>query len=149
MTTKTGLDGKLYVSATTHETGGITWSELDLLEQLGHEDSRAEATFRNRRSVIARSSAGTREIAYVVTCTYHSTDAVVELLRDAYENGTTIALAVMDDDITTVGTKGNYLDVEVFTDQKPEDLDEFDSIEFKLKPSGRSTFEPTRVTIAV
>lgn len=148
-TTKLGLDGKAYVSTTTHDDGGsITWSEVDLVESIEHEDSKTEADVDNRSSRYTKSGSGQRKISYTLTCTYDASDAVIELLRDAYDNDTVLALAVMDGDITTSGEQGFYLDVEVFSAPKPEELEEFDSIAFKLKPAAKSSFEPARVAIA-
>ena len=148
-TTKLGLEGKAYVSAITHMATSPVWQEIDLVENVGMEDSRAEATVRNRSSIYAKSGAGTRDITYTLTCTYDAADTIIELLRDAYDAGTLIGLAIMDGDITTIGEIGIYMDVEVFSAPKAEDLDEFDKIEFKLRPSAKSTFEPTRVVISV
>lgn len=147
-TTKLGLDGKAYISTTTHETGSITWTEMDLVESIEHEDAKGEADVNNRSSRFTKSSAGQRAISYSLTMTYDASDAVIELLRDAYDAGTVLALAVMDGDITTSGEIGFYVDVEVFSSPKPEELEDFDKITFKLKPSAKSTFEPARVLIA-
>lgn len=148
-TTKLGLDGKVYVSTTRHDAGStITWSEFDLVESVEHESSKAEATVRNRKSKYAKMAGGTRQVSYTLSATYDASDAVVNLLLSAYENDTVIAVAVMDGDITTSGEKGFYLDVEVTSAPKPEELDDIDSISFKLVPAVKSSFEPTPVTIA-
>lgn len=148
-TTKLGLDGKAYVSTTTHDDGGsITWSEFDLIESIEHEHSKAEATARNRSSKYGKTAGGTRTVSYTLTATYDASDAVITLLQNAFYSDTVIALAVMDGDITTSGEKGFYMDVEVVSAPKPEELDEIDSIQFKVVPAIKSTFEPTRVTIA-
>lgn len=147
-TVKTFLDGKVYVSTTTHETGTITWSEFDLVESIEHEDSAAEAEVKNRSSRFVKTGQGYRSVSYTLVATYDASDPVVTLLRDAYEAGTIIALAVMDGDITTSGEKGFYMDVEVYSQSKPENEDDFDSITFKVRPAAKSTFEPVPVTIA-
>lgn len=148
-TTKTFLDGKAYISTTTHDDGGaITWSEMDLAESISHEDSKAEASKGNRRSNFLKYGSGFRDVSYEIVMTYDASDAVIALLDAAYANGTVLALAVMDGDITTTGEKGFYMDVEVFSAPKPETADEIDSKTYKFRPSIKSTFEPVPVTIA-
>ncbi|MCR9200430.1 MAG: hypothetical protein NXI04_17480 [Planctomycetaceae bacterium] len=146
---KLGLDGKAYASTTTHASGGsITWTEGDLIEQIEHEDAKGEAKVNNRRSRIEKSGSGQRRISYTLTLTYEADDPFIVLLMAAYENDTVLSFAVMDDDITTSGVKGFYLDVEVFSAPKPENLEEFDKVQFKVMPAAKSTYEPQRVTVA-
>lgn len=148
-TTKIGLDGKVYASATTHESGdAITWAEQDLCESVEQEDSRAEAVIRNRKSEFARYGSGTRDVSYTLAQTYLAGDLTQKILLDAYANRSVIALAVMDGDITHVNQLGWYMDVEVFSAPKPETLDEFDTITFKVRPAAKSSFMPTMVKIA-
>ena len=147
-TKKLGLDGKAYVSLTTHMATSPVWVEIDLVQNVEMEDSKAEATVRDRSSDYVKSGAGKREITYTLTCTYDASDTTVELLRDAYDAGTLLAFAIMDGDITTSGEIGVYFDGEISSGPKGEDLEEFDDIVFKIRPSAKSTVEPTRVLIA-
>lgn len=145
---KLGLDGKAYASATTHEAGSITWTELDLVESIEQSNAKGQANVNNRSSKYEKSSGGQKRITYTLTLTKDTANAQFTLLQNAYDNDTVIALAIMDGDITTSGNKGFYMDVEVFDAPEPEELEEFNSVSFVLRPSAKSTYEPQRVTIA-
>lgn len=146
---KHGLRNRFYVSATLHEDETpITWSEADLTESVGHEDARDEAEIVNRRGEFAVYGVGKRKAGYTLKMTYDPADAAFAIIWAAYQNGTMIAIADMDGDITVSGTKGTYMDVVVLSAPKPEDLTAFDSIEFVFKPAAMSTHEPEFVTIA-
>lgn len=146
---KMGLDGKAYISADLHEDlpTALTYLELDLIETIEHEFTRAEAQLDDRKSEFTRYGSGQAAISYTVLMTYVPGDAAYLILENALINRTKIGLAVMDDDITTSGIKGWLLDVEVFGGPKGEAPNEFDKIPFVLKPSAKSDYVPTRHTV--
>lgn len=146
---KHGLRNKLYVSSTLHMAGtSITWSELDLAESVGNEDSRSEAEVVNRRGDFVLYGTGKRTVTYTIPCTYDPADAAQAILWTAYRNGTPVAIADMDGAINVNGTKGMFIDCVVVSAPKPQDLAAFDSVEFGLKPAAVSTFTPTYTTIS-
>ena len=144
-----GRECKAYASTTRHDDGGsITWTELDLVESIEHSDAKGQANVNNRSSQFEKSGSGQRRVSYTLTVTRDTADAQFTLLEDAYNNNTVLAIAIMDGDITTTGEKGFYFDAEVFEAPSPEELEEFKSVGFVIRPSAKSTFEPVRVTIA-
>jgi hypothetical protein len=146
---KHGLRSKFYVSATLHQAGtSITWSQLDLAESVGNEDSRDVADVVNRRGEFKVHGVGKRTLSYTVPCTYDPDDAAQAILWTAYRNGTPVAIADMDGAIATPGTRGVFADVIVTGAPKPQDLAAFDSVEFTLQPAAVSTYQPTFNTIA-
>jgi hypothetical protein len=146
---KHGLRNKFYVSTTLHQAGtSITWSEVDLAESVGMEDSRSEAEVVNRRGEFVLYGVGKRTVTYTLPCTYDPADAAQAILWNAYRNGTTIAIADMDGPIATNGTKGMFMDCVVVSAPKPQDLAAFDSVEFGIKPAAASTYTPNFMTIA-
>lgn len=149
MAYKHGLRNKFYVSATLHQAGtSITWSQLDLAESVGNDDSRDVAEVVNRRGEFKTYGVGKRSVSYTVACTYDPDDAAQAILWTAYRNATPIAIADMDGVITVAGTRGVFADVIVTGAPKPEDLAAFDSVEFTLQPAAVSTYQPTFNTIA-
>jgi hypothetical protein len=146
---KHGLRNKFYVSATLHQANeSITWSELDLAESVGNEDSREEAEVKNRRGEFVLFGVGKRTVKYTLPCTYDPADAAQAIIWAAYRAGTPIAIADMDGNIATSGTKGMFMDCVVTQAPKPEDLAAFDTVEFAFAPAAVSTYAPTFNTIA-
>lgn len=149
MSYKHGLRNRFYVGDVLHQAGTtITWSHLDLVESVGHEDSRDEAEIINRRGEHAVYGSGKRKVGYTVSATYDPADAAQALLWAAYRAGTPISIAVMDGNIVTAGVKGTFMDAIILSASKPEDRAAFDSVEFTFKPAAESTYEPTFNTIA-
>lgn len=146
---KHGLRNKLYVSSTLHQAQtSIQWSELDLAESVGNEDSRSEAEVINRRGDFVLYGTGKRTVTYTVPCTFDPADTAQAILWTGYRNGTAIAIADMDGAINVNGTKGMYIDCAVVSAPKPQDLAAFDTVEFGLKPAAASTYTPTYTTIS-
>jgi hypothetical protein len=149
MAYKHGLRGKFYVSATLHQAGTpITWSEVDLTEAIGMEDSRAVADITNRRGEFVTHGVGKRTLSYTLSVTYDPDDAAQAILWTAYRNGTPIAVADMDGGIAVSGSRGVFADMVVTSAPKPSDLAAFNTVEFGLQPAAVSTYQPTFNTIA-
>jgi hypothetical protein len=145
---KIGLDGVAYISADLHQDGTPTYLEADLVEEISQEFSKANATLMNRRSRFSKHSGGTITFSYTLTVTYEDGDAVYDMLYAALISGEPIGLAVMDRSMTDLlGSRGWILDVEVFDGPKNESRDEFDKVAFMLRPSAKSTFEPTELVV--
>lgn len=147
---KIGLDGVAYISVVLHQNSGVpTYLEADLVEEISQEFSKANATVMNRRSRYSKHSGGTVTFSYTLTLTYEPGDAVYDILYAALLSGAPLGLAVMDGDMVRVGpTRGWILDAEVFDGPKNESRDEFDKVPFMLRPSAKSTFEPTVLVIS-
>ena len=149
MAYKHGLRGKFYVSSTAFNgSGSPTWVLLDLAESVGREDSYEEAEVKNRRGEFVLFGVGKRTVKYTLPCTYDPADAAQAIIWAAYRAGTPIAIADMDGNIATAGTKGMFMDCVVTQAPKPEDLAAFDTVEFGFAPAAVSTYEPTFNTIA-
>jgi hypothetical protein len=148
MTFKHGLRNRAYVSADLNQGGGaVTWSELDLVEGIGHESSRDEAEVVNRRGEHKKYGAGKIDESYTITVTWDPADAAVLILWNAYRNNSVIGFADANGDITTNGTNVVFMDVIVTGAPRPQDLSEYDSVEFTVRPAAESTYEPIWYTI--
>lgn len=146
---KIGLDGFAYVSADMHQDDNTpTYLEVDLVEEIEQEFSKANATVMNRRSRFSKHSGGTVTFSYTLTLTYDREDPVYNMIYAALISGEPIGLAVMDAAMTDpLGSRGWILDVEVFDGPKSESLNEFDKVPFMLRPTAKSTFEPQELEI--
>lgn len=146
---KIGLDGVAYATADLHAIDNTpTYVELDLVEEIDQEFSKANATVQNRRSKFSKHSAGTITFSYTLTMTYQRNDAGFDLVYNALVSGAVLGFAIMDADMTDpLGSEGWILDAEVFDGPKPEQLNEFDKVAFVIRPSAKSAFEPQRLIV--
>lgn len=145
-----GIDGKGYISADLNEDAPgtpVVWILMDLIEAIEQEMTRAEGTVDNRETQFTRYGSGQIAMGYTITMTYDPDDPLFDLIYNAFLNRTPLALAIMDDDITTVGTKGWLMDVQVFSGPKSDNLNEFGNVPFVFKPTAKSSFLPQRYTV--
>ena len=147
---KIGLTGVAYVTADLHQDEpDPTYLEIDLIEEIDQEFTKANATLQNRRSQFSKHSGGIVTFSYTLTLTYHPADSAFALIYDAMLSNDPLGFAIMDSIITDpLGTKGWILDAEVFDGPKPEQLNEFDKVAFVIRPTAKSTFDPQILVVA-
>ena len=144
MTTKIGKDAKFYVDAAGNSIGGTpVWTELDIVEEATSNNDRDQAEVKNRSSDETKVLLGHKNRTVEVTVTHTPGNAGYEALRDAYEDGDDIAVAVYDGAIATVGSEGLQMDAKVVAMNRNEPLSENITYAFTLRPSAESAEEPS------
>jgi len=107
-TQQAGYDSKLYVNATlltadpevviTDAHAG--WKEVSLAKDISEPDERNKIEWENRKGWQI-GGVGSRRYAVEFEATYDSDDPAIVILEAAYIAGTAIAVAMMDEAITT------------------------------------------------
>lgn len=107
MSEKLGAEAKLYKSpALSGAPATGTWTEITGARDVNVDPSADEADFSTRASRWKRTKPSLRDLTIEFEMNYDPDDAVLTALRSAFVNSTEIALAAMDGDITTPGTRG-------------------------------------------
>jgi len=90
---------------------------------------------------------GLKKASLELTFVYDPADTHLMALRDAYFQGATVALAVLDGDKDTVDTKGFWADwvVTKFADGAP--IDDAHTVTITLRPDASSTVPPEAVEV--
>jgi len=134
MSTKLGLDAKLYRNSGTYETP--SWVEMTNVKDLtlNLESGEADVTTRGNngwRATVATLKDGSIEFEMV----WDTEDAGFEALSAAYFGDTAIGIAAMDGDITEAGRRGLWADMAVVDFSREEPLEEALSVKVTLKPT--------------
>jgi predicted secreted protein len=134
MTAKLGLDAKLYRNSGTYAIPA--WNEITNAKDvtLNLEASEADASRRGSagwRETLRGLKDGSVEFEMV----YDGTDAEFQALRDAFLNGTTVEVAVLDGDVTTTGTQGLRATMSVINFSRNEPLEEALTVSVTVKPA--------------
>jgi len=134
MAVKLGLDAKLYRNSGTYALR--TWNELKNAKDvtLNLEAGEADASRRGSggwRETLMALKDGSVEFELV----YDNADAEFTALKDAFFNGTTVELAVMDGDIATTGTQGLRATMSVVNFSRNEPLEEALTVSVTVTPA--------------
>ena len=131
---KLGMDGKLYRNTATYETP--TWSELTNVKDVTLNLEKGEADVTTRANEGWRATAATlKEGSVEFEMAWDPADAGFTAIKDAWFNGTSVELAVMDGDITVVGTQGLRATFAVISFSRNEPLEEAMSVNVTVKPT--------------
>ena len=124
---RAGKDHKIYISTSllTDTSGtGAVWVEFAPVESTDSEIAREEVSFKTRENGGAEQTlGGTLSNTIDINWAYLSGDAQADAILDAINADNLIAIADVDGDITTTGTKGqigNYT-ITSFSQSKPID----------------------------
>ena len=134
MSTKLGLDAKLYRNSGTY--AAPSWVEMTNVKDLtlNLESGEADVTTRGNngwRATVATLKDGSIEFEMV----WDTEDAGFEALSAAYFGDTAIGIAAMDGDITEAGRRGLWADMAVVDFSREEPLEEALSVKVTLKPT--------------
>ena len=134
MAVKLGLDAKLYRNSGTYALP--TWNEITNAKDvtLNLEAGEADAGRRGSggwRETLMALKDGSVEFELV----YDNADAEFTALKDAFFNGTTVELAVMDGDIATTGTQGLRATMSVVNFSRNEPLEEALTVSVTVTPA--------------
>lgn len=146
MAVKLGLDAKLYRN--TADYASPTWVEVKNVKDLtlNLEASEADVTTRGNagwRATLAALKDGSIEFEMV----WDTADDDFTAIKDAYFGSTGIEFAVMDGDITTVGTQGLRALMAITNFSRSEPLEEAISVSVNAKPT-YSANPPEWMTVA-
>jgi len=133
-----GIDAKMYYDASG--VGGSSWSELANVRDVTVSLEKAEIDVSNRAYGGWRANAGALKDATIEwDMIYDTTDAGFTAIRDAWLNDTVIGLAIMDQNITTVGAQGLHADCEIMSFSQPQPMEDAIKVNVRAKPTYSST----------
>ena len=140
---KLGKDCKLYHSSTlldeTNTPSTVTWDEISNVRDLtlSLETGEADVTTRANngwRATLATLKDGSIEFEMM----WETADSAFTAIQDAYMNGTEIALAAMDGDISASGSEGLASNFSVTAFSRSEPLEEGVTVSVTVKPSSHT-----------
>lgn len=135
-----GAECKLYHSAAlTGEPSTGSWTEITCRDLTLNQDA-AEANLSTRANRWSRARPTMRNASVEFEITYDPDDTCYTALRDAFINGTKIALAVMDGDIAVAGNQGFAGNFGIFGLNVSQPLEGEVTVAVTAKPWDRSTW---------
>ena len=140
MAEKLGMQCKLYYDATPLADGpsGASWTELTKAREVTVNLEASEADITSRGNSGWRATrAALRDASLEFELVWDPADTAVEAIRDAYLNGSEIALAAMDGDIATVGSEGFVANFYITAFNRGEPLEEAVTVSVTAKPSSK------------
>jgi hypothetical protein len=140
-----GRDAKIYYS--TAALPSPTWNLITLARGVTLNMENVEAEIRDRSSAYAKTLLGLKDVNIEFSMTYVPTDAAYIALLAAWENGTDIAIAVMDEAIATVGAEGFQAACKVMNFSRNEGLEDSVSVDVTLRPSAANSTAPNLVEV--
>lgn len=140
MTTRLGLDAKLYRNTASH--GGPVWNEVPNVKDLTLTLEKGEADVTTRQNNGWRATVGTLKDASIeFDMVWDTADADFTAIKNAFFNNTTIEFAVMDgymDDAESQGLRATF-SILKFTREEP--LEEALKVSVTAKPT-YATYAP-------
>jgi len=137
MSNKIGLECKLYqAQAMTGETGPgqATWTELTNAREVTMTLEASEADVSSRANGWKATRAALRDATLEFELLWDGEDQAIQALRDAYLNGTKIALAAMDGDISAEGSQGFVANFYITGFTRNEPMEEGVTVSVTAKP---------------
>ena len=143
-----GLEAKLYYDASgMSETP--TWTELTNVKDVTLNLEKADADVTTRASGGWRLRRGTLKDARVEwEMQWDTEDTGFTAIQSAWQNGTNIALAIMDGDITTTGTQGLQGDFQILSFTQEQPLEGALTVRVSATPAYNTQYPPEWVTIS-
>jgi len=135
-----GFDGYAYYNTATDATP--TWVELDTVRDVTTTASADSAENSDRRSKWKKHCPGLLDLETTMTFTFVAGDTAQLGLRTHFLNRTSVQIAVMNDDITTVGSEGFKYYAHVYSNDFAQPLSDGQTVSVTFKPAVDST-EPT------
>lgn len=142
MAAQLGNDCKTYFS-TTSVGGSPTWTEWTDIEEDSVNQERNAAEIANRASDWVKILAGKRNATVEITATYNKGNAAFEMVRDAFNNNTMLAVSAMTGNVATAGEEGLQADCRVVSFQHQRPLQDGCKVTFTLRPDATSSTDPS------
>jgi len=134
MSFKLGIDAKLYRNTGSH--AAPSWNEVSNVRDVTLNLEAAEADVTTRANAGWRATvASLRDASVEFEMVWDTADEDFNAFRDAYLNGTTIEVAVLDGDLETSGTQGLRATVAVMSFSRSEPLEEGVTLSVTIKPT--------------
>lgn len=131
---KLGMDAKLYRNSGTYELP--TWVEIANVKDVTLNLEKNEADVTTRANNGWRATVGTlKDGSLDLEMLWDTDDAGFTAIKDAYFNGTSVEMAVMDGAIATVGTQGLRATMAVTNFSRNEPLEEAITVSVTVKPT--------------
>lgn len=135
-----GFDGYAYYNTATDALP--TWVEIDTCRDVTTTAATDSADVSDRRSKWKKNCPGMIDVETTMTLTFVAGDTAQLGLRTHFLNRTTVQIAVMNDDITVVGSEGFKYYAHVFSNDFAQPLSDGQTITVTFKPATDAT-EPT------
>lgn len=134
MTTKLGMEGKLYRNTGTY--AAPVWDEVTTVKDLTLNLEKGEADVTTRANGGWRATIGTLKDASIeFQLVWDSLDASFDAIRTAFFSNTPIEFAVMDGDITNAANEGLRATFDIFNFTRNEALEEAIVVDVTIKPT--------------
>ncbi|MCI0333697.1 MAG: phage tail protein [Planctomycetes bacterium] len=134
MAVRLGLDAKLYRNTTPG--GGPTWDLVGNVRDVTLNLETGEADVTTRGNNGWRATVGTLKDASIeFEMVWDTGDADFTAFKDAFFNGTSIELAVMDGNIASAGSQGLRAECRIINFTRSEALEETITVSVTAKPT--------------
>jgi hypothetical protein len=134
MAIRLGMDAKVYRNDGTWAVP--TWVEITNVRDVTLNLESGEADVTTRANSGWRATAATlKEASVEFEMVWDTADAGFTAIKDAFFNGTNIDLAVMDGDITQMGTQGLRAEFSITSFSRSEPLEEAITVSVTAKPA--------------
>lgn len=160
MTSRIGLDAKLYYSTSARASWGTAvngihvgfapagLTEISTAQDVTLTVEKGTAELKKRSSTWVTNRGTLKSASLEFTLLYEGeSDSAGQALLQAFLNGTSIAVAVLDGPKTTSGVQGLWADFEVVNYSRGEPLEEGLTVNVTLKPSCLGTVDPQWVEV--
>lgn len=134
MASKLGYKAKVYHGTAGTQAGTL----LANVRSVTMNGSKAEADASTRDSDFKLTRGAQKDISFDIELVYDPADAGYDALKASYLNGTAIALLIVDDLKTVVGTEGLDFDAEIFDMSREEPIEGVITVKFTAKPTPSS-----------
>jgi len=136
---KIGLECKAYYASAVLSDdvtpATASWNEIDEARDITLTLERGEADVSSRASTWAAFKATLKNGRVDMELSYDATDTAYEALRDAWDSGDEIGIAIMDGDIETGGSEGFCANMSVLNMTRNEPLEDGVTVSVSLRPS--------------
>lgn len=144
MAGKIGLNAKLYYNTGTYATP--TWSEITDAQDVTLDSERATAEVKRRGSQFVKYLTALKDYGVQFTLIYNPGNGALNALKDAYDNGAVVDVAVADGDIATSGTEYFRAEMVVSKFSINQPLEDVITVDVELKPAETDN-DPQWVTV--
>ncbi len=145
MGVRLGLEAKLYRNTAS---GTPTWSEVKNVKDLTLNLEAGEADVTTRGNAGWRATlAALKDASIEFEMVWDTTDAHFTAIKDAFFGNTAVEFAVMDGDITVVGSQGLRAIMSITNFSRSEPLEEAISVNVAAKPTYAAT-PPSWMTVS-
>ena len=130
---KIGLEAKLYRNTGTYESP--SWAEMTNVRDLTLNVEKGEADVTTRGATWRLTRATLKDAGVEFEMLWDTADAAFTAIQQAFFNGTSLELAIMDGDVAAAGSQGLRATFEVMNFSRSEPLEEAMTVSVTVKPT--------------